>query len=220
VRWGLIGCWVVVLAVMPFVSENTADWSDVRDLVASGKVQSVQIDHELPAEATGSTEVTIHWQRGPFDYVTTVREIRGDSTDGPMNYADDDVTATLHTRPSSRLLELQPGLNVTRGQGHDYYDNKFVGFVVPAAIGYVAIALGVAAFLLLVEGPQPWRATHWAWLWLFSNPIGMACFLLLSGPVPGLRAPRNVKRRLTGGWAFLLSIVLSSMTVSFGFFGW
>ena len=54
----------------------------------------------------------------------------------------------------------------------------------------------------------PERATRWAWFWLQWNPVGVLAFLLLSGPVPGVPAPRPGARRLTGGWAFLLSLLL------------
>ncbi|CAN5622445.1 hypothetical protein BH10ACT10_BH10ACT10_07770 [soil metagenome] len=36
-------------------------------------------------------------------------------------------------------------------------------------------------------------------------------FLLLSGPTPGIPAPRRQARRLIGGWAFLLAIPLAEV---------
>ncbi len=52
--------------------------------------------------------------------------------------------------------------------------------------------------------------TRWAGFWLITTPFGQILFLLMSGPTPGLRAPRDLNRGLSGGWAFLLSLVLSS----------
>jgi hypothetical protein len=69
----------------------------------------------------------------------------------------------------------------------------------------------LATLLLLVREPQPWRATPWAWFWIWTTPIGTPLYLLLSGPTPLLPAPRNPNRRLTGGWAFLLAFVLGSL---------
>ena len=45
------------------------------------------------------------------------------------------------------------------------------------------------------------------WLTLLGGPIGCLAFLLLGGPL-GLWPPKDLTRRLTGGWAFLLAMVL------------
>ena len=74
------------------------------------------------------------------------------------------------------------------------------------------VVLGLATWfgtvLLAGAGPQPWRATQWAWIWLilFGGPLGSVAFLLLGGPL-GLWRPRDLSRRLTGGWAFLIGLV-------------
>jgi hypothetical protein len=41
--------------------------------------------------------------------------------------------------------------------------------------------------------------------------VGTMAMLLLSGPTPGLPAPRATARRLTGGWAFVLSAVVAGV---------
>ena len=89
---------------------------------------------------------------------------------------------------------------------------------------YVAMVLvGLAATAVAVgtarrTGPDPWRrwtAAVAAFLvpvvaaWLLLPPVGSIAFLLLSGPTAGLPAPRNPRRRLSGGWAFLLSLPLT-----------
>lgn len=78
---------------------------------------------------------------------------------------------------------------------------------------------GLATFILLVSGPQPRLATKWAWFWLMGiGPLGMA-FLLLE-PVPvWLRDALPARQRLTGGWAFLITIlvgIVASATNGFG----
>ena len=56
---------------------------------------------------------------------------------------------------------------------------------------------------------MPWRATKWAWIWLIllSGPLGSVAYLLLGGPL-GLWRARDLSRRLTGGWAFRIAMVL------------
>lgn len=85
-----------------------------------------------------------------------------------------------------------------------------MGWHVPPVVAMSAALLFFAGFGLLIAGPQPWRATRWAWFWLLLPPVGSVAFLLLSGPTPGLPSPRNPRRRLTGGGgvAFLLSLLL------------
>jgi hypothetical protein len=51
-----------------------------------------------------------------------------------------------------------------------------------------------------------------------GSVVGAVAFLMLSGPFPGTRPPRDPGRRLTGGWAFLLGMVLQALTARW-FFG-
>jgi len=77
-------------------------------------------------------------------------------------------------------------------------------------LGVLRLAGWCAALALLLGGAEPLRATRWAWFWLLTVPyVGVPAFLLLSGPTPGLPGPRPGRHRLTGGWAFLLSVLLA-----------
>lgn len=74
--------------------------------------------------------------------------------------------------------------------------------------GWLVFVASAATLLLLIGGPQPWRATRWAWFWLALPvaPLGLLAYFLLGGPL-GVARPRHPNRRLTGGWAFLLALV-------------
>jgi hypothetical protein len=89
------------------------------------------------------------------------------------------------------------------------------GKQVPPWLGLTALASTFAALACLIRGPEPWRATRWAWFWLMGNPFGLLAFLLLSGPTPGLRAPRT-SRRLRGGWALVISSAILTALLSAG----
>jgi hypothetical protein len=54
------------------------------------------------------------------------------------------------------------------------------------------------------EFPPRARATWRGW----AVPFGVTAFLLLSGPLPGRRSGVPGPRRLRGGWAFVLSMVV------------
>ena len=88
------------------------------------------------------------------------------------------------------------------------------GVHVPDWLSVVSLLHAVASLALLIRGPQPWRATRWAWFWLSGNPVTQLAFLLLSGPTPGVRAPLEPSRRLRGGWAFILSSVIGTVWVN------
>jgi uncharacterized membrane protein HdeD (DUF308 family) len=78
-------------------------------------------------------------------------------------------------------------------------------------LAMLAIPLGLWWLILLTAGPQPWRATRWAWFWLSGSVVGAIAFVLLSGPLPRVRGPRRPERRLTGGWALLIGVVLAGI---------
>jgi multisubunit Na+/H+ antiporter MnhB subunit len=90
-------------------------------------------------------------------------------------------------------------------------DVEVRGSLLPTGVRAAAVVASFAAFLLLVAGPDPQRANRWAWFWLLSlgreAGVGVVLFLLLSGPLPGLR-PADPERRRWDGWrGFVVSIV-------------
>ncbi|PFG40973.1 hypothetical protein ATJ97_3518 [Georgenia soli] len=81
-------------------------------------------------------------------------------------------------------------------------------FLDPGTTWHVGAFVGLAALLWLIGGPQPRLATKWAWFWIACNaPLLWLAFVVLE-PVPlwNNRPLPQPPRRLTGGWAFLLSV--------------
>ncbi|WP_431836476.1 hypothetical protein [Cellulomonas sp. Y8] len=80
----------------------------------------------------------------------------------------------------------------------------------PAWQLYLALAALVALPLTLVVGPEPRLATRWAWFWLAVHawPVAIAYLALEPTPVWDRRGRTAPERRLTGGWAFLLGLLL------------
>lgn len=78
----------------------------------------------------------------------------------------------------------------------------------PAVTWHLGTFVGLAALLWLVGGPQPRLATKWAWFWLAWNTPLIWLALVVLEPVPlwNNRPTPQRPRRLTGGWAFLLSV--------------
>ncbi|MBW0253978.1 hypothetical protein [Cellulomonas sp. PS-H5] len=80
----------------------------------------------------------------------------------------------------------------------------------PAWQLYLALGALVALPLTLVAGPEPRLATRWAWFWLAVHawPVAIAYLALEPTPVWDRRGRTAPERRLTGGWAFLLGLLL------------
>lgn len=75
---------------------------------------------------------------------------------------------------------------------------------------------GTASFvtlLLLIFGPQPRWATKWAWFWLAAAVPPLWLVFVLFEPVPlWIKYPLPpATSRLTGGWAFLLALLLGPL---------
>jgi hypothetical protein len=196
--------WLLVIVAVPVFGERTASWQDLRELASSQKVDSVRISSELPADATGFATIQLHWRHGLLRYQAEVVQVRG-SDERPSH-----AKVILHSSPSSLLARLQPDVHIARGERYLGGVNLF-GWQTPDVLGIPAAVLFFAGLALLVGGPEPWRATRWAWFWLLFPPIGGIAFLLLAGPVPAVPRPRDLSRRLTGGWAFLLAIPLAAV---------
>jgi hypothetical protein len=207
VRGTLVVGWLLVVAASLLVGERTASWAEVQALVVCGQVETVRVSGELPARATGYGHVEVHWRHGLLRYTTEVVQVRGRGSAVAARAAGDGAPV-LHASPTSRLVALQPALQVTRDQSRSSGGPLF-GWQVPNGVGIAAFLLCLGGLYLMVAGPEPWRATRWAWFWLvLTSPFVSVLFLLLSGPTVAVPGPRNPRRRLTGGWAFLLSLPL------------
>ncbi len=209
IRWALLVCWLIAVGATVLTGDRTSSWAQVATSVAAGEVDAVRVVGELPAGGTGYSVVEVHWRHGPMRYRAEVMQVRGRGRPGP-EAASEGATVVLHEPPSSRLTRLQPGLRVTRDQDRPN-SAQLLGWVVPGWLGSFVALLFFAGLAVLIAGPQPWRATRWAWFWLQVPPIGGIVFLLASGPTPWFPRPRSRHRRLTGGWAFLLSLPLMGM---------
>lgn len=201
-RWVLLLGWLAVLVAALATGTREAGWHDLRDAVASGDVTSVSTTRGLGPHTRGSTPVEVTWRQGIVRYRTEMREVRPlRRTTPPRVVADVDAA----------LLALQPGLTVTH---HEWVTSSaaVLGWRVSGWFAWLGVALFLFTLVLLMTQPEPWRATRWAWFWLIWSAPGLAAYLLLSGPTGILPPPRHPERRLTGGWAFLLALVVSSAT--------
>lgn len=208
-RWRLTGALLgvtalVTAALLVTVGVRPATYGDLLSDVASSKVDEVQVvgaPTTLPGE-----RVELRWTvlGGVLDRYAVVQVAEGgrgyDAREGNLSVTSED--------PRVALPGLDPDLRITQGSTASDSSFSFMDWRAPGPVVLVALVSWLAVLLLLIGGPEPWRATRWAWfwVWLFTGPLGGLAYLLLGGPL-GVGRPRLPTRRLTGGWAFLICVI-------------
>lgn len=206
-RWRLTALafavlWLVTSVLVVLLGEKRSDLAQLEAGLSDGSVARVEIVG-LPDESVrrGRTQVTLRWQGAVlsrFAEVAVDRRNRNRSEQGDHIVGD----PTQYLRAIAHPRELE----VTYAEGRS--SQEWQGWRGPGALFAAALVAWFGTVLLAGAGPQPWRATQWAWIWLilFGGPLGSVAFLLLGGPL-GVWRPRDVDRRLTGGWAFLIALI-------------
>lgn len=206
----LIGGWVIVAASGLFFGERPSSLPVLSGDVAAGRVHVVDIAGGLRPGVRGASLVELHWRRGLFRYQTTVIEARPRRQANDVQLSGPGTTPVVTGGVEARLGAAQPGLRIVHvprtGSSFSVSDWQLPGWY---GWAFLLLLLGT---LVLLSGPRPWRGTRWAWSWLvlLAGPVGIPAVLFLAGPTPPLPAPRPGARRLTGGWAFLLALVIGS----------
>ncbi|GAA4422423.1 hypothetical protein GCM10023169_16870 [Georgenia halophila] len=153
-------------------------------------------------------------RRGAVETVTIMRPESGSQGYGtyPVEWTGDGLPgrATYEFSNTDRRPEVDEGQRILEAaeQSPTTVDVTIRDDFLDTGISWHGAALaGFVALLLLIGGPQPRLATKWAWFWLaWQAPLLWLAFVVLE-PVPlWRRRPLSASRRLTGGWAFLLSI--------------
>jgi len=214
-RWRLTGAGMgllclVTVALMVTMGTRPATYGDLLDDVASGKVTEVQVIGAGANATPPGDRVELRWTvlSGALDQYAVVQV--GDDRDHES--AEEPVFVSSGD-PRDTLRSLDQDVVITPGSSAGDPSFTVMEWRTPGPLALLAIATWLAVLLLIIGGPEPWRATRWAWgwAWLLAGPLGGAAYLLLGGPL-GLLRPASPHRRLTGGWALLV--------VWFVFAGW
>lgn len=205
-RLALLAVQLLVLLVTAVVGHRETPLADLEEAVAQGRVDSVEIVGAAPSGDQGYGVQAVRWRDGAVRRTAeALVGARPDAGAVDLPWRDTDLGVLLSRSDSD--------LEVRRGeQAYPNSHGELLGWRVPTwtALAAVAALLLNVGFLICV--PRTWRATRWAWCWLMTVPVaGSVLMLLLSGPTPGLPAPRSA-RRLTGGWALLGTAVISALS--------
>ena len=209
----LLVCWVALIAAAVFGVDHTSTLSDLDRGIASGDISVVHVSGGLPADAQGYGRLTIRWREGVLSHRVDLREAR------PFRAAPrNDGVQVVTPGAVDRLRTAHPSLRVIRdsSQWEPDFEGEMFRLRFPAGWVYLGLLTMVATLGLLIAGPEPWRATRWAWFWVFgiATPLGVVAYLILGGPTRLSTRPPAGAKRLTGGWAFILSVVLSGVSVA------
>ncbi|GAA1760098.1 hypothetical protein GCM10009795_003090 [Nocardioides hankookensis] len=214
IAWALLLCSAALLATGLLAGERASTYDELQHAVASGDVRSVVVTGGISESFRGRQGVTVHWREGAIGHQATVIEQH------PLRWTVTPAGLPVVYSVERDLAWLDPDISVER-RPHDFPDYYEVhGWRLPQWTSVVTVVLGLGGLLLLIAGPQPRRATRWAWFWMMSTapPLGFVAFLTLGGALSPRPRP-DLGRRLTGGRAFLLSIVvgaaLSAMATAF-----
>lgn len=206
IRWTFIPLLLAIGAYTLLFGVRAAGYHALEAGVAAGEIETISATPGIEGMAEGSTVQEVRWSQGGRHYRTEVRMITPTTADDHV--ASDDLPALWGHDVAGTLRTTNPDLRVERAVGESELYSEVLGYRLPAWVGWALVAIGIGSLSMLISGREPWRATRWAWFWIMLSPIGLLIYLVLSGPTPLIPAPRKPARRLTGGWAFLLSLLL------------
>ena len=207
-RWRLtvlafVGLWLTTAVALGLTGEKQSDLNQLSASISEGSVTHVEIVGAPRDSWRGRTTVTLRWRGRWLDRFAEVqvtgRPTPGTFDDGSQIYGD--PATYFESVAFPRELDIT---YVDRPRHQEWW-----GWRAPGWVGWLAVGTWFGTVLLAGNGPEPWRATKWAWTWLtlWGGPLGCLGFFLLGGPL-GLGRPKDLGRRLTGGWAFLIAVVL------------
>jgi len=216
VFWALVAAGLVVSTSL---QPQQADLSTLYDDVASGRVASVSLTPGFGPGESGYQVQTATWAVDGLDRTASWPLVIDDGVDDGLygSSFEDDLGTPVSEDVAAQLERLGPGTAVVDAPrpvsgvevlGVPLGDGLAVLVLLPFALAWLA------TMCLMISGPEPYRASRWAWFWLSAPPLGLLVFLVLSGPTPGLGIRRPAGGRLGGGWAFVLGLVLSAVVAS------
>ena len=211
IGWTLALGWLCLSVALVAYGARQGSLHELETGLRAGEISEVELTSGfLPADARGHEVIHLRWRDGLVLRTATLtratdermaRNARRDGAPQPI------VVGAVR----DHLTALDPDVRIVAS---DHPGPPF-GDEASNRIGLARLVLLVCT-LGLIAGPRPWRATRWAWAWLvlLAPLVGVPAYFLFGGPT-GLFRPKDPRRvRLTGGWAFLLALLLGGASSS------
>ena len=213
-RAALVVAAVAVAVAVGLRGVHHAPLSELRTAIETGQVHEVRVAGTLPQGANGFSTAYVRWSAGGLDQVTTVRQLSSATAD---DGSDAGRTEVVIGSIDANLREVQGAgvLRIVHDASAQPTGGSVAGVELPSWVVGGVMLVWVLSLLLLVGGPEPSRASRWGWFWLLVSPLApltTVLFLVLGEPGHRLSQGPGARRRLGGGWAFVL------MTLAGGFF--
>ncbi len=211
-RAALVVAAVAVAVAVGLLGTHPASLDDLRTAIASGEVHDVRVTGTLPQGASGYTTAYLRWSDGGFDRLTTVRQVSSpDQGDGAADVVVGSIDRNLREAQGVSVLRIVHD-DSARPTGGSMFGIELPSWVVGGALLVWALAV-----LLLVMGPEPSRATRWAWFWLLVStfaPLTTLLFLVLGEPSQRPSGGPAGRRRFGGVRAFALMLLVGGFVWS------
>lgn len=212
-RWKVTGriialLWLVAVLAILLVGERRSDLGLLHGGLSDGSVTEVEIVGLSEEGVSGGyATVRLVWESRVLNRYTEVMVVSPDRSSGRPYNSEDLPVVVRDPRPT--LEELQPGVEIVLMGYRSGTSWEAGGWSLRGWPSMLVGPLWLGTLFMLMGGPQPWRATRWAWFWIMlATPFyGAVAYVLLGGPLAAGR-PANRSRRLTGGWAFLIALFL------------
>ena len=201
----LVLLWLVAAIAVLAVGARSSDLGTLHGGLADGSVTAVEVTG-LPRNGVsgGYATVRLGWETRFLNRYTEILVVSPTGNDLPGN--PDDLPLVVGD-PVAVLEEIQPDVEIVRQELRTGTSFEAAGWSLTGPASIFLGPLWLITLLLVMGGPQPWRATRWSWFWivLAAPVVGMLAYVLLGGPLAA-RQPAHRTRRLTGGWAFLIAV--------------
>lgn len=189
-----------------------ATYGELQGGIVEGEVTEVGILGAIERTGEGEALVELTWHDGLMRRYAVVEQVVGaQSQSWSSPTSSSDATGVIHGDVAVELRGLAPTdgtLTLTSSDHRSGWGGELYGWKVAGWVAMGGLLMVLPIIVTLVSGPEPRLATRWAWFWLLgAGPIAVLAYVALGLPRAG--APtRPEGSRLTGGWAFLLSIFL------------
>lgn len=205
-RWRLTSAaiailWLVTAVAVILTGAKQSDLGSLAGSIADGSVTQVEvIGFPGDPDDSGGTPVTLTWRGAVLSHYAEI------TVDPSLRPGDSGVGDRIDGDPVAYLRGFDPDVRISSADPTGFQEWR--GYRAPGWVVFLLFPAWFGTVLLVIGGPEPWRATRWAWGWfvLMAGPLGSLGYLLLGGPL-SLARPKDVRQRLTGGWAFLIALV-------------
>lgn len=209
VGWSLGLGWLALFLSLLALGEREASYDQLESGLRTGQISEVEeTSTDFDNGSTGRESVSVRWRDGLISRTATLTH-----TSDPQAAAEarreGPARSVVNGSIADHLTALNPDVRVSQGE------QRYPSFTVAGwqctpvwpFLAYLALLIGT---LGLIAGPRPWRATRWAWGWLvlLAPGVGVPAYFFFGGPVGRLRPHPPGRIWLTGGWAFLLALIL------------